>query len=266
MPRVSKDIDNKKNDIVETKIPKKVTRVSIWFQDHCTENISDIKHICNLTARTLDEDFGMYSKSNNTEVFAVVFFATFISILKYIAGKQKTYKNYSIQIFNSINIGYTNNENDDNEKVGNFTPIFEYVGTNKEVVKDPDDGVITADKMEKKFSLWKTINSKKNVEQYKEIQEMAFQKLIDEFKVDLRYSESIFPIFCTFFDHIIAVLKLKYREAEGTDIHEIKLNILGLFDIYYSFDEENGEIIDFEPNITSKLTLKNDEVALVNVD
>ena len=40
------------------------------------------------------------------------------------------------------------------------------------------------------------------------------------------------------------------------------MNVLGLFDVYYSYnDEDNQEIIDFAPNITMKLALKNDETA-----
>ena len=40
------------------------------------------------------------------------------------------------------------------------------------------------------------------------------------------------------------------------------MNVLGLFDVFYSFDEENNrEIIEFQPNITMKLALKSDEVA-----
>ena len=63
-------------------------------------------------------------------------------------------------------------------------------------------------------------------------------------------------------DNITNVLKQRFNEAEGTDISEVSLNILGLFDAYYSFDAENSrEIIDFEPNISMKLRLKNDDVA-----
>ena len=61
---------------------------------------------------------------------------------------------------------------------------------------------------------------------------------------------------------IVSVLKMKYREAEGTDVSEVQINVLGLFDAYYSYDvEEDQEIIEFQPNITMKLALKNDDTA-----
>lgn len=256
-------VQEKEVEIQHSKMPKKSTLVTRWFDDNCTENISDIRKICDLTARKLEENFGLKIKTNNTEVYGVIFFATFITILQYIASKQKVYNNYSIEIFNSINIGYTNNDNEDNEKVGNFMPILEYIGTNQDVVRDDIGERLNEDRIQRRFTLWKTLNAKKNIEHYKEIQELAFEKLLKEFKVDMRFSECIIPIFCIFFDFIIAVLKMKYREAAGTDVAEVKLNVFGLFDIFYSFDEDKSEeIIDFEPNITTKLTLKNDSIAV----
>ena len=55
---------------------------------------------------------------------------------------------------------------------------------------------------------------------------------------------------------------MKYKEAEGTDVSEVSMNVLGLFDIFYSFnEEENQEIIEYQPNIMMKLALKSDSVA-----
>jgi hypothetical protein len=63
-------------------------------------------------------------------------------------------------------------------------------------------------------------------------------------------------------DNINTVVKLKFKEAEGTDLSEVHINILGLFDVYYSFDEENNkEIYEYVPSITTKLALKSDSLA-----
>ena len=106
------------------------------------------------------------------------------------------------------------------------------------------------------------LNTKQNVEFYKEIQNEAYRRLNDEYKVNIRTAEGVFPLFCIFLDHIVNVMKMRFREVQGTDTSEVSMNVLGLFDVYYSFDEDdNKEIIEFQPNILMKLALKADDIA-----
>jgi hypothetical protein len=240
-------------------VPKKQTFVTRWFNDNCSNNGAEIRTICELTARSAQEQFGMSVKSSNVEVYSVIFFATFMSILEFVAEKQKKYNNYTIEIANSINVGYTNNDSEENEKLGNFQPILEYIGSNRNIVNSSH---IEVDTTTKNFILWKELNIKKNIEHYKEIQENAYNKLLQDFRTDIRTSEGIIPLFCIFLDNMIGLLKMKYREAEGTGVSEVSFNVLGLFDAYYSFnDEDNKEIIEYDPNISTKLALKNDNTA-----
>lgn len=258
MPKIKKEekeieIDTKKQD-------KPLTFAKRWFADYAVNNAADLKVICDLTSRSAEEQFSMYLKTGNTEVYAVVFYATFISILEFIREKQKRYNNFTVAICNSVNLGYSNNDDDTNEKVGNFMPIMEYIGINRNIIDSSNE--MDVDKTSQNFIRWKELNIKKNVEYYKEIQERAYEKLKKEYKTNLRTSEGVIPLFCIFMDHITNVLKLKYKEAERTDVSEVSMNILGLFDIFYSFnEEENLEIIEFQPNILMKLALKSDSTA-----
>ncbi len=247
---------------LDVKAPaKSETYVTRWFKDYAVNNATELRIVCDLTARSAQEQFQMYLKSGNTEVYAVVFYATFMTILEFIRGKQKLYNNFTVEICNSINLGYTNNDSDDNEKVGNFMPIMEYIGINRTIV---DDGnTMDPDRTSQNFMRWKQLNIKKNVEYYKEIQEKAFARLQTEYKTNIRTSEGVIPLFCIFMDHITNVLKMKFQEAQGTDVSEVSMNVLGLFDVYYSFSEEdNKEVIEFQPNISMKLALKADDVAM----
>lgn len=238
---------------------KKETFVTRWFRDYAVNNSQELKIVCDLTSRSAEEQFSMYLKSKNTEVYAVTFYATFMTILEFIRSKQKTYNEFALEVYKSINVGYTNSDNEDNEKVGNFMPIMEYIGINRNVV---DDGVMEKDRTSQNFIRWKVLNSKKNVEYYKEIQERAYERLKSEYATNLRTSEAIFPLFCIFMDNIVSVLKMKFNEADGTEVSEVSMNVLGLFDAYYSFNEEdNQEIIEFQPNISMKLALKSDDIA-----
>ena len=250
---VEQDIDVVKQDKPETFVTR-------WFKDYAVNNRSELKIICDLTARSAEQQFSLYLKSGNTEVFSVIFYATFITILEFIRNKQKIYNNFTVEICNSINIGYCNNDDENNEKVGNFMPIMEYIGINRNIVDMTSS--IDSDKTSQNFIRWKELNIKKNVEYYKEIQEKAYERLQKEYKTNLRTSEAVIPLFCIFMDHITNVLKMKFKEAQGTDVSEVTMNVLGLFDVYYSFNEEdNVEIIEFQPNITMKLALKSDDIA-----
>lgn len=239
---------------------KPETFVTAWFKDYAVNNAQELKIICDLTSRSAEEQFSLYTKSGNTEVYAVIFYATFKTILDFIRSKQKTYNNFTVEVFQSINIGYSNNDNEDNEKVGNFMPIMEHIGINRNVVDD--DGSLDSDRTVQNFIRWKILNSKKNVEYYKEIQETAHERLKSQFKTKLRTSEAIFPLFCIFMDNIVSVLKMKFKEADGTDVSEVSMNVFGLFDAYYSYNsEDDEEIIEFQPNISMKLALKSDDIA-----
>lgn len=246
---------------IDVKAPvKQETFVTRWFNDYAVNNKTELKFICDLTSRSAEEQFSMYLKSGNTEVYGVVFYATFLTILGFIKGKQNSYNNFTIQFCNSINIGYSNSINENNEKVGNFMPIMEYIGINRSVVNE--DSSYDEDRTSQMFIRWKELNIKKNIEYYKEIQEHAYEVLKSQYKTNLRTSEAVIPLFCTFMDHIVNVLKIKFKEADGTDVSEVSMNVFGLFDVFYSFNEETDqEIIEFQPNISMKLALKSDDVA-----
>lgn len=256
MPRKPKEHEEDLN--MESK--KKQTFVTHWFNESATNNKEELKIVCDITSRAAEEQFSMYLKSGNTEVYAVIFYATFQTILEFLRSKEKTYKRFTFEIANSINIGYDNNDDEDNEKVGNFMPILEHISINRKIIDE--SGIMEESRTNQNFLRWKELNVKKNIEYIKEIQEKAYDKLKTEYKTNVRTSEAIIPLFCIFLDNICNVIKMKYKEAQGTDVSEVSMNVLGLFDIFYSFNEdENIEVIEYQPNIAMKLGLKDDNVA-----
>lgn len=261
MPRKKQNEVEMEQEIdTSTKVVKKETFATKWFNEYAVNNKKELKILCDLTAESADTQFSLSVRTDNTEVFGVIFYATFITILEFIRSKEATYNEFTIEIGNSINIGYTNNDNDENEKVGNFMPILEFIGINRNLVDI--ESSIDANRTVRNYLRWKELNVKKNVEYCKEIQEKASEILKRDYKTDIRSSEAIIPLFCIFMDHITNVLKQKFNEADGTDVSEVSINVFGLFDAYYSYDEEEDkEIIEFQPNITMKLALKADDVA-----
>ena len=254
-----KKVVEKEEEIDVKKVEKPETFASRWFKDYAVNNADELRTVCELTARSVYSQFCIHLATENYETYAVMFFATFMAILDFIRGKQKSYNNFTIEICNSVNLGYTNNSDENNEKVGNFMPVMEYIGINRSIV---DESSVTSEKTSVNTSRWMTLNTKKNVECYKEIEIKAAEILKNDYRILIREIESIIPIFCIFLDNITNLLKVKFQEADGTGVSQVSMNVLGLFDVYYSFDEdENREIIEFQPNIRMKLALKSDDTA-----
>lgn len=258
MPK-KKQEEEQEIDLAVTPAPKK-TKVVRWFDANVVNNRSEIKITCDLTARSAAEQFSMAVSSGHTEVFALIFYVTFIEILKFITSKQKMYNNFTMEICNSINVGYCNNDDPENEKVGNFMPILEYIGINRNIIRDSDS--VDASDTQKGYLRWKELNIKKTVEGYKDIQNEAYKVLQTQYKIYIQTEEAIIPLFCIFMDNLSNVLKQKYKELIDTDVSEVTMNVMGLFDMYYSYnDEENLEQIDIIPSICTKIKLKRDDVA-----
>lgn len=258
MPR--KKQEELEQEIDTTKVQKKETFATTWFKEHAVDNPKELKIICDMTAESADNQFSLKVRSNNTEVFGVIFYGTFEAIIEFIKSKQSTYNEFTIEIANSINVGYCNNNNEDNEKMGNFMPILEFIGINRNIV-DLAESIDTG-RTNRNYLRWKELNIKKTVEYYKDIQSKADELLKTKYKTEVRTEEAVIPLFCIFMDHISNLLKQKYNEADGTNVSEVKINVFGLFDAFYSYDEEEDkEIIDFVPLEPLKRLIKDDEKA-----
>ena len=170
---MAKKKDEREPEVEVTTAPaKKETFAMAWFRDHAVNNATDLKIICELTARSVYEQFRLAVRSDNTETFAVIFYATFLSILEFIRSKEKTFKNFTMEVMNSVNIGYTNSSDVETEKMGNFMPIMEYIGVNKGIVNDRDD--VDDSYTSQSLMRWTEQNAKKTIDYYKEFQERSY--------------------------------------------------------------------------------------------
>ena len=250
--KVEEEIIEETNDEEKslTKKNKAVPYVQRWFDDYVVNDKDDIKIICQNTATSIAEQFSININGGFNVIYAAAFYETFLSILKFIREKQKTYNEFSINIADLVVVGYTNNDDDANENVGKYTQVIN------------DDDRMASDKTASSVIRWKELNVKQNIEFMKKIQLDAFESISKNMKINLRTDEAIIPIFCTFMYYVAEYMKYKFKEANHTEVSEVKMNVLGLFDIFYSYDEEEGkEIVDIVPGIKMKLELKMDNVA-----
>lgn len=288
MPKKPKEIEEQ-IDISQQK--KEPPATVTWFKNHAVENPSDLKIVCDLVARSVEDQFKIhFANREYSQGYGTIFYNAFMAILRFLRKQQKVYKQFTILIFNSLNIGYTNSDDEDAEKVGNFMPVMEYAGINRVMVSRPKYSLENAKNMSKAeisrltaanleaaldewyelnttsdpLTRWQCTNTKKNGEFYNQISTDATNALKQksEGQLSLRADRFALTIMAIFMDMLVSVMRMKFQEAEGTGVSEVKMNVFGLFDVFYSFnEEENQEIIEYQPNITMKLALKQDSVA-----
>ena len=243
---------------------RKMTRSEKWFIDNVKDNPEAIAEVCKMTARSMHEQAGITFTNPNTTaaLYALVVDQTFASIVRFLEKMQQSgYRRYSIVFGQNFNIGYQDDEHEDSEKIGNFIPVLEYGVQNKSIVSSApgscEDTVIDS------YKRWMELNIKQCIEETSQIASDAFNNLLNEpYRINLRYKEAIIPIFCTFIDMLVEVLKFKFQERKLADQSQVCIKVFGLFDAYYWFDEEDhSEVIEFVPGIKLKQDMKSDKYA-----
>lgn len=236
-----------------------------WFNQYVIDDKEDIRKICAVVDKMASEklDIAIANNGGHMEVYAAVFHGILTAIMEYMRSKQKEgYKQFTIELGNSLNFGYDNDDDENNEKVGNFMPILEYIGTSTHPQRPRDTGVSNTNTIAAAAMNWKSANMKKTTSHYQAIQEIAYKILSKSYRVQLPTSELIFPIFCLFLDNMAAVLKYKYNELQGTGVSQVSMNVVGMFKATYSFDViNNEEIIQYQAFPAIKLGMKSDTMS-----
>ena len=176
------------------------------------------------------------------------------TIIEYVIEKEETYKEYCISIADRLKVGYTNTDNEDDEKSGNFMIHFEHVDNtspNTSIDDDDEKGSIEL------CVQWNASNIKSQTEEHRDIAVNALKKLA-EIKLILSNSELIIPMFCIIHKEIINFIKTKKLEL-GTS--EYELDVLGIYNIGIEETGDGEENIFITPTISSKLDLKDDAKA-----
>jgi hypothetical protein len=255
MPRVRKTEKEEEVDVKKPQIEPVCTR---WFNENAGDDIEDLRHVANLTAKECHKQFNL-NPCVSGEVYAVIFYATFIEILKYLQKQRSKYSNYTMEIGKSLNIGYVNNDNDDNEKVGSFDPVMEFIGSSTRNDKSEEDKV----NIQKHLTNWKTNNVKSDANIVTTIENGVIARInAAEFNIHIGYGAIAFPIFCIFLDGLVSHVKYKWKEAQGTNVSTVSIDVFRLFRIKYSFNEEdNQECIEYEPLTLMKCLMKSDDIS-----
>lgn len=226
------------------------------FEEICTENVDDVLTIClSATDQLLDKFKINLADDKGTadpRLAAVIFSKTFDCILDELKNQQKGKSECNINICKRFNIGYTTNENSDDEKVGNFCIYLNHLNISaKQSIIDT-----TEEKSIVRCTQWNTVNVEDQPEIIKNIAANAVSEL-KKIDVVINSSETIMPIFITVYENIINYIIIKRAESNA---YEFTINFASCFDIT-ARESEDGTDIVITPSINSKLYLKDDSSA-----
>lgn len=219
-----------------------------YFEEICREDEEHVLTICDVAGACILEKFHL--RFDDPKLLATVWSKIFDSFLIKLEKLENQFSDFNINICDRVNIGYSTNENEEDEKQGNFMVFITHLNNNKktEVSEDPRS------KAEERAMQWNTENLIEQPNLLAEISVDALE-LLKGIDVYLGSREFIMPIFCMVYEQLVSYLMTKRREK---DEYEFEINFISCFFIGARETEDGEDEIFIRPNIESKLRLKSD--------
>lgn len=224
-----------------------------YFDAVVHENQEDIVTICESASRRIYDQIGIKfgNKEDDAKLIGCIFGKTFDSIIAVLKKLEATKTHEDINFCNRFSVGFSTNDDEEDEKQGNFMFYMTDLGnSNKDV--EMEDG--TTDQKEKAV-FWNMENIKENPEVIRDIGIETIKKLSDDLDIKLQCWEFIPPFFSIVYDAIVNYVKIKRHEI---DEFEFEIYFMSSFYIGARESEDDGDVIYIRPNIDSKLTIKDD--------
>ena len=222
-----------------------------YFNEICSEDVEDVLMVCTTASKKLRDRFKI--KVDEPRMIAAIFSKTFETTLKELQALEKDYSSYQITFCDRFVIGYSTNENESDEKEGNFMIYINHLN----VIPTTDDVDPQLDPKERCVQ-WNIDNIKKQPEELKTIAAKTVEAL-KKIDITLTSDEIIIPTFITVYETLIEVMKIRRKEL---DVFEFEINFCSCF--YVSAieqEDQDTDIINIRSNIHGKLMLKNDAIA-----
>ena len=249
------EIDNEEQ--VE-EIPEDWQKLIKAYDSRTFENQKDIALICDTANKVIYDRFRVNLRRPDDPFFsyykmtAMIFVETFRAIIQQLLDRRATNATYNINIGNRINIGFSNSDNDEDEKNGNFCPYVKDIP--HYTVKDDDD--IKLDGHSKEYIRnWNQENMIQNPEDTLTIANRALKSL-KAIDINLGSPELVFPLFVTIYESIISYLKIRRRESEDD---EFMINFCNCITVDCIGQDDGVDKITIIPAIEDKLNIKSDK-------
>ena len=222
-----------------------------FFEENVKEDEEHIFTICSTASKQIWDRFKIrFDDPKLLGTCFIVIYETFIEKLK---SLQKEYSDFQIKICDRLEMGYTTNDNEEDEKSGNFMISIKHINCAK---KNYDTEDPTATSRERSVH-WNTNNIIAQPELLRQISIDAVEKL-KKLEVTIGFEEIIIPMFVTVYESLVIYLKTKRKEL---DEFEFEINFMSCFYIGARESEDVEDTIYIRPNIAFKLELKDDASA-----
>ena len=230
----------------------KLTKSEVWFKDNVSENEKELIEIGEIANRILHEKLciGLNNPMQTIAIYAKVFEA----LCEVIKDKQDKWDSFVLNVANRLKIGYTTTNNEDDEKQGNFMVFIQNVD-NVQADDSLDEDETNAIEL---CSQWNAANVKEQADVIKDAAAKGRKNLDELINIKIESHEFVIPVFCVIHSAIISYIRLKKVELNQS---EYTINVAGLYDITILNNEDGEEEIFFDPSVSLKLMLKNDETA-----
>lgn len=251
-------IDEIDNEEQVEEIPEDWQKLIKAYDSRTFENQKDIALICDTANKVIYDRFRVNLRRPDDPFFsyykmtAMIFVETFRAIIQQLLDRRATNATYNINIGNRINIGFSNSDNDEDEKNGNFCPYVKDIP--HYTVKDDDD--IKLDGHCKEYIRnWNQENMIQNPEDTLTIANRALKSL-KTIDINLGSPELVFPLFVTIYESIISYLKIRRRESEDD---EFMINFCNCITVDCIGQDDGVDKITIIPAIEDKLNIKSDK-------
>ena len=249
------EIDNEEQT---EEVPEDWQKLIKAYDSRTFENQKDIALICDTANKVIYDHFRVNLRRPDDPFFsyykmtAMIFVETFRAIIQQLLDRRATNATYNINIGNRINIGFSNSDNDEDEKNGNFCPYVKDIP--HYTVKDDDD--IKLDGHSKEYIRnWNQENMIQNPEDTLTIANRALKSL-KAIDINLGSPELVFPLFVTIYESIISYLKIRRRESEDD---EFMINFCNCITVDCIGQDDGVDKITIIPAIEDKLNIKSDK-------
>jgi hypothetical protein len=224
-----------------------------YFDMICVEDQEDVILVCETASKIIWEKFR--AKFDDPKLLAVTVSVVYDQIKEKIKSLREKNSEFHINVCNRFEIGYTNDENEDDEKSGNFMIYIKpLTAADVEPSYESDDPYAKAAQRAVEWS------SKNIIENSGILNDIAINavKVLQQYKINIGLSELIFPVFIMTYESLVSYLKIKRSETKN---YKEEINFISCFFIAARESLDGPDEIIIRPNIDTKILLKDDSMA-----
>ena len=224
-----------------------------YFNTMCVEDVEDVVLVCEIASKMIWEKFR--AKFDDPKLLATTVSVTYEQIKSKIQSLREKNSEFHLNVCDRFEIGYSNDENEDDEKSGNFMIYIKpLTSVGVDQVYESDDPYAKA---AQRAVEWSSKNISENSAILNDIA-ISTVKALENLGINIGVSELVFPVFITTYESLVNFLKVKRSETKE---YKEEINFIGCFYIAARESVEGDDEIIIRPNIDTKLSLKDDSLA-----